>query len=49
MAKPKDFQLFWLAIIGIGFWLAVWEHEAVLKFAHTVYQGAWMNRLLPRR
>jgi hypothetical protein len=32
MSRPKDLQIVWVVLVGLGFWAAVWQHEMVSRY-----------------
>jgi hypothetical protein len=32
MSRPRDLQIFWVVVIALTFWAAVWQHEIVAKY-----------------
>ncbi len=40
MARPRDLQIFWVVMFAGGFWVAIWQHEAVAKLWKTVSTAA---------
>ncbi len=40
MARPRDLQIFWVVFFAGGFWVAIWQHEAVAKLWKTVSTAA---------
>jgi len=30
--RQRDLQIFWVVVIGLGFWAAIWQHEIVSKY-----------------
>jgi hypothetical protein len=33
MRLPKDLQIFWVVVVAVIFWVIVWQHDAVVKYA----------------
>jgi hypothetical protein len=37
MSRPRDFQIWWIVLFAGGFWVAIWQHEALAKLSKTAY------------
>ncbi len=29
--RRRDWQLFWLVVFGLGFWLVIWQHDTLAE------------------
>jgi hypothetical protein len=40
MARKLDTQIFWIALLGVAFWMAIWKQDVILEWLHRVWSAA---------